>query len=70
MADRNLSLSHLNEELVQMEVEKRKLTKLEDDLKVERRLLNADKERLQKFADEVCNRSKEVDTMCKVRKVV
>ena len=49
-----------------MEVEKRKLSKFEEELKVERRLISDEKEKLQKFTDDVCTRSKEVDAMCKV----
>jgi len=49
-----------------MEVEKRKQSKLEEELKVERRLINDEKEKLQKFTDDVCTRSKEIDAMCRV----
>ncbi len=65
MVERDVSMSHLNEELVRMEVEKKKLAKLETELKVERQLLDAEKEKLHKFTDDIFNRSKGVDVMCK-----
>ena len=66
-AKRKSSLTRLSEEALQREGERARLLKMEEQLRMERNLLNLDKKKLENFAEEIRKRSHEVDETCKVR---
>ncbi len=64
--ERKTSLTHLNKESERLSTEQLEGRKLQEELRMERKSIDADRERLEAFAEEIQKRSQEVDELCKV----
>lgn len=69
-AERKISRMQLSEEAVEREGKRMKLLEMEEQLRVQRNLLDTDRKTLESFAEEIQKRSRELDETCKVRNVV